>query len=216
MAFTHRSFCAEHEDAESNERLEFLGDAVLGLAVTSFIFDQYPDLPEGQLAKLRASVVNTSTLARLALSLDLGSLLRLGKGEESSGGREKVSILADVLEAVIGAVYVDSGWSAASELVVTLTRDEIEAGAALPGRSDYKTQLQELAALRGFAPPSYTVESSGPDHDRVFQATAQIDGRHWGAGSGSSKKRAEQAAAEAAWQALSEPNNRKERPDATV
>ncbi|MDH3301923.1 MAG: ribonuclease III, partial [Acidimicrobiia bacterium] len=120
-ALTHRSYCAENIDNVSNERLEFLGDSVLGLVVTNHIFLKYPHLPEGQLAKLRASVVNTVTLAELASELDLGTLLRLGKGEDQSGGREKESILADALEAVLGAVYVDGGWDAAEQVILALT-----------------------------------------------------------------------------------------------
>ncbi len=216
LALTHRSFCAEHDDVGSNERLEFLGDAVLGMAVTGFIYQQYPDLPEGQLAKLRASVVSTETLARLAEGLGLGDFVRLGKGEELSGGREKVSILADAFEAIVGAVFLDSDFEVASAVVVDLTRDEIRIGATRPGRSDFKTQLQELAAQQGSSAPTYSVESSGPDHDRLFQATVQIDGADVGAGSGSSKKRAEQAAAEAAWRVLTGDTERKERTDANV
>ncbi len=216
LALTHRSYCAEHDDVDSNERLEFLGDAVLGMAVTSFIYQQYPDLPEGQLAKLRASVVSTATLARLAEGLGLGQLVRLGKGEELSGGREKVSILADAFEAIVGAVYLDSDFETSSAVVVALTREEIRVGATRPGRSDFKTQLQELAAQQGSAAPAYSVESSGPDHDRLFRATVRIDDAEVGSGSGSSKKRAEQAAAESAWRELTGDNERKERTDATA
>ncbi len=202
LASTHRSYCAEHDDTESNERLEFLGDAVLGLAVTDYIHATYPDLPEGQLAKLRASVVNTATLAEVGMRLNLGSQLRLGKGEDQSGGREKESILADALEAVIGAVYVDGGWEEAREVVLDVLHNEISSGAERPGRQDYKTRLQELAAQLGLGPPSYEIEGSGPDHDKRFSAIAMIDGIARGEGSGTSKKRAEQAAARAAWHGL--------------
>ena len=202
LASTHRSYCAEHADTESNERLEFLGDAVLGLAVTDYIHATYPDLPEGQLAKLRASVVNTATLAQVGMRLNLGAQLRLGKGEHQSGGREKESILADALEAVIGAVYVDGGWEEAREIVLDLLLPEISSGAERPGRQDYKTRLQELAAQLGLGPPSYEIEGSGPDHDKRFSAVAMIDSIPRGEGSGTSKKRAEQAAARAAWHAL--------------
>ncbi len=189
---------------ESNERLEFLGDAVLGLAVTDHIHATYPDLPEGQLAKLRASVVNTTTLAEIAARLELGEHLRLGKGEHQSGGRDKESILADALEAVIGAVYVDGGWEEAREVVLDLLLDEISTGAERPGRQDYKTRLQELAAQRGFGAPVYEIEGSGPDHDKRFVAVTVIDGVPRGEGSGTSKKRAEQAAARAAWHELAD------------
>lgn len=199
---THRSYCAEHPDVESNERLEFLGDAVLGLAVTDHIHATYPDLPEGQLAKLRASVVNTATLAEVAGRLGLGEYLRLGKGEHQSGGREKESILADALEAVIGAVYVDGGWEEGREVVLDLLLDEISTGAERPGRQDYKTRLQELSAQLGLGAPVYEIEGSGPDHDKRFVAVALIDGEARGEGTGTSKKRAEQAAARTAWHEL--------------
>src|SRR5215218_5148583 len=145
-ALTHRSYCAEQGVEESNERLEFLGDSVLGLIVTRFTYEEYPALPEGELAKLRASVVSADTLSELAQELDLGASLRLGKGEDASGGRAKPSILADAMEAVIGAVYIDGGWDAAEELVMRLVGERITEGAAGPGGHDYKTRLQELSA----------------------------------------------------------------------
>ncbi len=187
---------------ESNERLEFLGDSVLGLAVTDHIFSQYSNLPEGQLAKLRASVVNTDALARIAVWLNVGPHIRLGKGEDSSGGRNKESILADSVEALIGAVYTDSDWPTAQKLVLSLTEDSIHKGAADPGAQDYKTQLQELVARSQMGSPSYEIAGSGPDHDRSFEAKAVIEGSVWGVGSGRSKKRAEQAAAKRAKSAL--------------
>jgi ribonuclease-3 len=144
----HRSWCAETDGAESNERLEFLGDAVLGLVVTDHLFRTYRDLPEGELAKVRASVVNSAALAEVAVDLDIGAALLLGKGEDQSGGREKPSILADAMEAVIGAVYLDGGWEAAAELVMGLLGERIEEAAAGPGGQDYKTRLQELSAHR--------------------------------------------------------------------
>ncbi len=202
LALTHRSYVAENDQAASNERLEFLGDAVLGLAVTDHIHRTYPDLPEGQLAKLRASVVNTATLAEVSAELGLGRGLLLGKGEEMSGGREKESILADSLEALIGAIFVDAGWEVARSFILDLMLDEITTGATRPGRSDYKTQLQELAAERELGAPVYLLTGSGPDHDRRFTATALIDDVPRGKGSGTSKKRAEQAAARAAWTTL--------------
>ncbi len=202
LALTHRSYCAENDDAESNERLEFLGDAVVGLAVTGFIHDEYPDLPEGQLAKLRASVVNTSTLANVAHTLGLGEALRLGRGEEMSGGRSKESILADAFEAVIGAVFIDSDWDRANQLVLECLGDQIAHGAQRPGRLDYKTRLQELTAQLELGSPVYRITGSGPDHDKSFVAVALVQGVARGEGSGTSKKRAEQAAASAAWTAL--------------
>lgn len=202
LASTHRSYCAENSDSVSNERLEFLGDAVLGLVVTDYIHETYPDLSEGQLAKLRASVVNTATLAEVAARLELGSVLLLGKGEDQSGGREKESILADSLEAVIGAVYLDSGWDRTQEVVLGLLLDEITAGAERPGRQDYKTRLQELTAQLGLGSPNYRIKGSGPDHDRRFEAIAVVDSEPLGEGTGTSKKRAEQAAARSAWTVL--------------
>lgn len=202
LALTHRSYCAEHEHAEPNERLEFLGDAVVGLVVTSFIHDAYPDLPEGQLAKLRASVVNTATLAEVASEIGLGNDLRLGRGEEMSGGRTKESILADAFEAMIGAVFIDSDWSTANQVVLDCLSEHIAHGAERPGRLDYKTRLQELTAQLELGSPIYRISGSGPDHDKSFVAVALVQGIARGEGSGTSKKRAEQAAASAAWSAL--------------
>ncbi len=198
-ALVHRSFCAEHLDATSNERLEFLGDAVLGLAVTVFVYGEYPDLPEGELAKLRASVVNAEVLAEIAAGIGLGPALRLGKGEDASGGRTKPSILADTMEAVIAAVYLDGGWVAAEALVLRLLGDRIRAGAAGPGGHDFKTRLQELAARRYEQLPRYQVRAEGPDHSKRFFATVRIESEVLGHGEGRSKKQAEQAAARMAW-----------------
>lgn len=202
LALTHRSFCAENPATSSNERLEFLGDSVLGLVVTDYIYTSYSELPEGQLAKLRASVVNTVTLAELGHQLDLGSLLRLGKGEDQSGGREKESILADALEALFGAVYVDGGWPAAREVILDLTHDSIVEAAEQPGRKDYKTQLQELTARMSLGTPVYEISGSGPDHDKRFSAITIVDGVARGHGAGTSKKRAEQVAARSAYAAV--------------
>ena len=199
LALTHRSYVAEHPDNEPNERLEFLGDSVLGLTVTDYIYKAYPDLAEGKLAKLRAAVVNASSLAVLSRSLGVGKLMRLGRGEHLSGGRKKESILADAFEAILGAVYVDGGWEPARRLVLEHTREMIEAAAENPGKRDYKTQLQELAAGLGLGTPSYQIESSGPDHDKRFNAVVVIDGHERGEGTGTSKKRAEQIAARSAY-----------------
>lgn len=199
----HRSWCAENDQVESNERLEFLGDAVLGLTVADEIFVRYPELPEGELAKLRAGVVNAATLAQVARTIDLGSALLLGKGERSTGGAEKQSILADALEAIIGAVYLDGGFEPARRLVLRLWNDvileELRDG---PGGFDHKTRLQELAVSVLDRPPEYTVETSGPDHARIFAAWVSIGDQILGTGSGSSKKEAEQAAAGEAVKAL--------------
>jgi len=201
-ALAHRSWCAETEGAQSNERLEFLGDAVLGLVVTDHLYRTYPDLPEGELAKVRASLVNSEALAEVASTLDLGNALLLGKGEAASGGREKPSILADAMEAVIGAVYIDGGWDAAVELIMRLLADRIEEAAAGPGGQDFKTRLQELAARRFDQLPRYDVIDEGPDHAKRFFATVFLDGSERGRGEGRSKKQAEQAAAKAAWKDL--------------
>jgi len=201
-ALAHRSWCAETEGASSNERLEFLGDAVLGLVVTDHLFRTYPDLPEGELAKVRASLVNSEALAEVAVMLDLGGSLLLGKGEAASGGREKPSILADAMEAVIGAVYLDGGWDAAVALVMQLLADRIEEAAAGPGGQDYKTRLQELAARQFEQLPRYDVTDEGPDHAKRFFATVYLVGIERGRGEGRSKKQAEQAAARAAWREL--------------
>ena len=200
-ALVHRSWCAENDGAESNERLEFLGDSVLGLAVTSHIYRRFGEMPEGPLAKLRAAVVSSNALADVAESLNLGGHLRLGRGEEASGGCEKPSILADAMEAVIGAVYLDAGWDRVNEFVIELFDERIDDAAERPGRSDYKTRLQERVAQRNGSSPHYDLKESGPDHAKQFWATVLVDGVELGTGAGSSKKEAEQAAAQAAWQA---------------
>jgi len=203
-ALAHRSWCAERPGHPSNERLEFLGDAVLGLVVTDFLFRTYPDLPEGQLAQVRASVVNAEALAEIAEEMEIGPALRLGKGEDASGGREKPSILSDAMEAVIGAVYIDGGWDAAAELVMRLLRTRIVDGAAGPGGHDFKTRLQELSARLYDELPRYRHVCEGPDHAKRFSATVSVDGIPIGRGEGRSKKQAEQAAARMAWRRLSE------------
>jgi len=201
-ALAHRSWCAETQGMPSNERLEFLGDAVLGLVVTDHIFRTYPHLPEGELAKVRATVVSAAALAEVAAELELGEAILLGKGEAQSGGREKPSILADALEAVIGATYIDGGWSAAADLVLDLLGSRIAEAALGPGGQDYKTRLQELAARRFDGLPSYAVDDEGPDHAKRFVASVAIGGTYRGRGDGRSKKQAEQAAARDAWQNL--------------
>src|SRR5437660_8155892 len=198
----HRSWCAETPGTASNERLEFLGDAVLGLVVTDHLYRTYPEMPEGELAKVRASVVNSAALAELAGELDIGDALLLGKGEDQSGGREKPSILADAMEAVIGAVYLDRGWDGAWGLVMRLLGERIAEAAAGPGGQDFKTRLQELAARRFDELPRYHVADDGPDHAKRFFATVYVAGEPHGAGEGRSKKQAEQAAAREAWQTL--------------
>ncbi|MGH3156505.1 MAG: ribonuclease III [Streptosporangiaceae bacterium] len=201
-ALTHRSYAYENGGLPTNERLEFLGDSVLGLIVTDTLFNEHPDLPEGQLAKLRAAVVQMRALAGVARALDLGTFIRLGRGEEGTGGRDKPSILADTLEALIGAVYTDRGLDAAGELVHRLFDPVIANSARLGAGLDWKTSLQELTAAESFGVPEYRVEESGPDHQKTFRATVRVAGRIYGAGEGKSKKEAEQQAAEAAYTAI--------------
>lgn len=202
LALTHRSWCAENGGAPSNERLEFLGDAVLGLSITDSLYHREPGQAEGDLAKARAEVVSAPVLAAIAQSLGIGPMLRLGKGEEQSGGREKESILADAMEAVIAAVYLDGGWDAARGVVVELLSSAAAAAQTTPGERDYKTRLQERAAEMSLPAPEYDVSSSGPDHGRQFSSRVRV-GATVGRGTGRSKKQAQQRAAE---QALSKLN----------
>jgi len=201
-ALTHRSYAYENGGLPTNERLEFLGDSVLGLVVTDTLFKGHPHLPEGQLAKLRAAVVQMGTLAEVARELHLGSFIRLGRGEEGTGGRDKPSILADTLEAVIGATYIDCGLDEASGLVHRLFDPVIKRSALLGAGLDWKTSLQELTADRSLGVPEYQVRDSGPDHQKLFRAVVKVGARELGAGAGRSKKAAEQLAAEAAYRAI--------------
>lgn len=197
LALTHRSYAYEHGGIPNNERLEFLGDSILGQAVTVMLYREFPQLDEGDLAKRRASLVSTVALAEVARQIGLGSYIRLGRGEDLTGGRAKASILADTVEAIIGAVYLDSGPDVATTVVLRLIdpllKDPAHFGAAL----DPKTTLQELAAENGFDAPVYTITTSGPDHDKRFHARVQV-GHVTGEGQGTSKKHAEMAAALAA------------------
>ncbi|MGH3096741.1 MAG: ribonuclease III [Streptosporangiales bacterium] len=204
LALMHRSYAYEHGGLPTNERLEFLGDAVLGIIVTETLYLTYPELPEGQLAKLRAAVVNMRALAGVSRQLDVGAHLQLGRGEENTGGRDKSSILADALEAIIGAVYLSGGMDMANVFVHRLFDPLIAESATLGAGLDWKTSLQELTAQQALGVPEYVVEEEGPDHCKAFSATAVVRGDRLGNGSGKSKKEAEQQAAEAAWQALRE------------
>ena len=207
LALTHRSYCAEHDNTASNERLELLGDAVVGLAVTDHLYRSWPDRDEGVLAKIRSTVVSEPALAEVADEIGLGDVLLLGRGELLSGGRAKSSILADAFEAVIGAVYVDGGFDVAAHTVIRLLGAHIDAASDTPGVHDYKTRLQELTARRFERTPMYVLTESGPDHGKRFHATVVIDHEPLGTGVGTSKKRAEQAAARAAWDALTGGDN---------
>ncbi len=205
LALTHRSYAYEHGGLPTNERLEFLGDAVLGLIITDELYHRYPDQPESFLAKLRSSVVNTRALARVARHLSeegLGAYLLLGRGEETSGGADKSSILADGMESLLGAIYLEHGVDVARAVIVRLFAPLVEAAAALGAGLDWKTSLQELTAERGMGVPSYVVTSTGPDHDKEFTAVAVVMHTEYGAGVGRSKKQAEQKAASAAYKAL--------------
>ena len=202
-ALTHRSYAYEHGGLPTNERLEFLGDAVLGLIVTDALYSRHPELPEGQLAKLRASVVNSRALAGVARSLELGRWVRLGRGEQVTAGREKNSILADTMEAVIGAVYVDRGIAGATVMVRALFDPLMRAASQVGAELDWKTALQELTAARGLGAPDYRIAESGPDHAKSYTARVRVAGEVHGDGAGGSKKEAEQQAAEVAWTALS-------------
>jgi len=206
QALTHRSFAYEHGGLPTNERLEFLGDSVLGVVVTAALYHAHPDLPEGRLAKLRASVVNSRALADVARGLGprgLGPYLFLGKGEEATGGRDKESILADTLEALLGAVYLEYGLDTARDVIRRLFDPVMAQAARLGAGLDWKTSLQELTATRGLGVPDYQIEQTGPDHAKTFTAWAVVVGERHGGVQGRTKKEAEQKAAEAAWLALS-------------
>jgi ribonuclease-3 len=203
LALTHRSYAYEHGGVAHNERLEFLGDSILGQAVTVMLYRDNPDLDEGELAKRRASLVSSAALAEIARQIGLGGHIRLGRGEELTGGRDKSSILADTVEAVIGAAYLDAGGEAATALVMRLIApllmDPTRFGAAM----DPKTSLQELSARLGRGLPQYAVTDSGPDHSKRFHATVSLGGTDVAEGDGTSKKQAEMAAALDAWTQLS-------------
>jgi ribonuclease-3 len=201
-ALTHRSYAFEHGLDLTNERLEFLGDSVLGLVVTDMAYRSFPSMPEGQLAKLRAAIVNMQALADVARSLALGGVVLLGRGEELSGGREKPSILADALEAVCGAVYLDQGLDVARSLIERLFRPRMEAYTRGEGDRDHKTMLQELASQEIRSMPEYRLQERGPDHEKEFTATVYLAGEAMGRGSGRSKKEAEQQAARQAYDAI--------------
>jgi ribonuclease-3 len=207
-ALTHRSFAFEQGVLPTNERLEFLGDAVLGVVVTDIAFQSFRDLSEGELAKLRAAVVNMTTLAEVARELDLGNAILLGKGEELSGGRGKASILADAFEAVLGAVYLDRGMKTATALVRRLFWPRMAAYVRGEGDRDYKTILQELAAQDVGRLPEYRLEEQGPDHAKEFTATVYLGGQLYGQGTGRSKKEAEQQAAREAYARFTEGDSR--------
>jgi ribonuclease-3 len=205
LALTHRSYAYEAGGLPTNERLEFLGDAVLGLVITAEIFTKYPDRSEGELAKLKSAVVNTQALARIARNFTadgLGAYLLLGRGEVASGGAQKSNLLADAVESLLGATYVQYGHEVARDVIVRIFSEVLETAANLGAGLDWKTSLQELAAARRLGVPSYVVSSTGPEHDKHFTARAVVDGKDLGTGEGHTKKEAEQQAAAAAYKAL--------------
>ena len=202
LAFTHRSFAYETGAKETNERLEFLGDSVLGLIVTEELYLRYPDLDESRLSPLRSGIVNMRALADIARELELGQYIRLGKGEEVTGGRDKNSLLADALEALIGAIYLHSGFEKCTQVVRMLIRSTMESALARGAGLDGKTALQELAVSLGRGVPEYVVSEEGPDHDKNFLAVAMLAGVALSEGGGKSKREAEQVAARTAYERL--------------
>lgn len=202
LALTHRSYAYEHPGTPHNERLEFLGDSVLGLSITARIYDEFPDFTEGQLAKLRAAVVSSKALARVARGIDLGPHILLGEGEVKTNGQDKTSILADTMEAIFGAVYLSSGLEIARDLVLRLVAPLIHDKDAIGAGMDWKTIVQEHAAAAKMGEIVYRVEGVGPDHAREFTATLTIGGKVYGSGTGPSKKDAERRAAEVTWEQI--------------
>ncbi|OBB34962.1 ribonuclease III [Mycobacterium sp. 852002-51961_SCH5331710] len=206
MALTHRSYSYENGGLPTNERLEFLGDAVLGLTITEELYHRHPERSEGDLAKLRASIVNTQALAdvgRHLTDVGLGAYLLLGKGELNSGGADKASILADGVESLLGAIYLEHGNAVVREVILRLFRQLLDTAPTLGAGLDWKSSLQELTASRGLGAPAYVVTSTGPDHDKEFTATVVVTDTEYGTGVGRTKKEAELKAAAAAWNALS-------------
>ncbi len=201
-SLTHRSYAYENGGLPTNERLEFLGDSVLGVVVTDTLFRTHPDLSEGRLAKLRAAVVNARALAVVARTIGLGQHIKLGRGEETTGGRDKASILSDTVEAVIGAVYLSGGFEAADDVVHRLFDPLMTSAAQLGAGLDWKTSLQELSAGHSLGVPEYVIEDDGPDHEKTFTAQVQVGEDLYGHGTGRSKKEAEQQAAETAYRAI--------------
>jgi ribonuclease-3 len=202
LALTHRSYAYEHGGLPTNERLEFLGDSVLGIIITDELYNAHPDLPEGQLAKLRASIVNMHALAAVGHTLGLGELLLLGHGEELTGGRQKASIVSDAVEALLGALYLQHGLEPVRAAVLRLFEDLLTAAPRLGAGLDWKTSLQEIAASQSLGVPAYEIDDTGPDHDKTFTARAIVGGQTLGEGVGHTKKQAEQLAAAQAYREL--------------
>ena len=205
LALTHRSFSYEAGGLPTNERMEFLGDSVLGLVVTDELYEKFPDLDESRLSPLRSGVVNMRALAQVAREINLGQYLRIGKGEEATNGRDKNSILADSFEALVGAIYLDHGYTKTAEIVLNLLRPVIDSAQSSGAALDGKTALQELAASQGLTSPEYEIGESGPDHDKSFTAIAILSGVRYPQGVGKSKREAEQAASKLAHEVISNP-----------
>ncbi len=199
LALTHRSYAYENGGIPTNERLEFLGDSILGFSVTDALYRDNPSLPEGELAKRRSSVVSTRALASIARELGVGEFIYLGQGERLTKGRNKSSILADTMEALIGATYLTHGIEIAREMVMRLVGPLLADSAVLGAGTDWKTNIQEISAARRLGAVVYDITGTGPDHNRSFSAELVIGGRHYGSGVGPSKKEAERAAAAAGW-----------------
>ena len=203
LAFTHGSYSRENGGVPTNERLEHLGDSVLELIITGELYKKFPDVDESRLSKMRAGLVNNPALVPLAKELELGQYLRIGKGEEVTGGREKNSILANAFEALVGAIYLEKGYLVTEEIILKWFRPTIESSDALDLGMDAKTALQELAAAAGFSAPEYEVTEFGPDHNKSFKAVAIVSNEKFEVGEGKSKREAEQAAARFAYEELS-------------
>ena len=203
LALTHRSFSYEAGGIPTNERLEFLGDSVLGLIVTEELYKKFPDLDESRLSPLRSGVVNMKALAQIAREIKLGSHLRIGKGEESTNGRDKNSILADSLEALVGAIYLQHGYEKTAEIILNWMKPSLDSVLTLGAALDAKTALQELAASLNLPSPEYEISESGPEHDKSFIATALVGSERFETGQGKSKREAEQSAARTALEILS-------------
>lgn len=197
LALTHRSYSYENDGIPTNERLEFLGDSVLGFSVTDYLYRSYPDLPEGDLAKLRSALVSTRALARIARSLDIGPHISLGTGERRTKGQQKDSILADTMEALIGAAYLSTSLETARKLVLRLVTPLLSDKEAMTAGKDWKTTIQEIASDRELGDIRYVIEDFGPDHDKSYTATLTMGGASYASGSGPSKKEAEREAARA-------------------
>lgn len=203
-ALTHRSYMNEHKDAvEDNERLEFLGDAVLDFLVGAWLYNRFPEMAEGQLTRLRAALVGNQELADFARIIDIGSAMRLGRGEAENGGRERPALLGATFEAIVGALYLDSGMQPVRDFVEPLLEVAVQEIMAARLDHDAKSMLQEWSQAQGYGPPVYrTVSDSGPDHDKCFEVEVSINGQECGRGSGHSKQSAAKAAAQAALETL--------------